>query len=246
MTNVRPIACALVALAACQAAGAGDDPRPKKEPPPAERFEHDMLVRFHMRENFGLLRAIELLLVHGKLDDGKSLARAIAEAPEEPGLEAFAKRAADVRDRAATLASSPTLDDALRSEARVAQTCADCHIDAGVLPEFEHPPRLPPDVMTVKARMARHLWATERLWEGMVGNSDESWRAGLDVLAAAPLAAAQLGVERESIARQLQRLADAARQTQPTDQLRDRAREYGEILVTCATCHATPANHPEL
>lgn len=33
--------------------------------------------------------------------------------------------------------------------------------------------------------MARHLWATDRLWEGMVGGDDDAWRDGLDVLAAA-------------------------------------------------------------
>lgn len=240
---MRGLACAIAVLAGCQPAGAGADPKPEPEPPQAEWFERDMLVRFHMHENFDLLRAIEKLFVRGKLEDGRVFARAIAEAPEEPGLDSFAKRATDVRARAAEVAAATTIDDALRREARLAQACADCHVDAGVLPDFDHPPRLPADRGTVTTRMARHLWATDRLWEGMVGNSDEAWRAGLDVLASAPLPSSELGGERAAIAHRLQQLADAARKAQATDQLRDKAREYGDILVTCAACHRTPATH---
>ena len=232
---------AMVALAACQAAGAGPDRKPKPEVPPQQRFEHDMLVRFHMHESFGMLRAIELVLVRGKLDEGKHLARAIAEAPDEPGLASFARRAATVRARAAEVAAADTTDDALHAEARLAQACADCHADAGVLPELADPPRLPPDDGTTTTRMARHRWATDRLWEGIVGNSDEAWRAGLDVLAQAPLPASELGKQRTAIAHRLQQLAEQARRMPATDLPRDRAGEYGDILVTCAACHAIAA-----
>jgi cytochrome c553 len=197
-----------------------------------------MMVRYHMHENFGMLRSIELLLVHGKLDDGKVLARAIAEAPEDPGMQAFAKRSAAVREQAAALVAAPSVDEALRREAKLAAACADCHVDAGVLPEFANPPRLPPDGDTVKSRMARHVWASDRLWEGMVGNSDEQWRAGLDVLAAAPFPWSAAEGDRVALAKRLQQLATDAKQTQSGDQLRDRARAYGEILTTCAACHS--------
>ena len=229
---MRKLGLLLVAAAGCQAASAG-------EPKPAERFEHDMMLRFHMHENFGLLRAIELELVHGKLEDGRMLARQIAEAPDEGGAQPFAKRAATVRARAAELVAAPSIDEACRREARLAAACADCHVDAGVLPEFADPPRLPADGDTIKARMARHLWASDRLWEGMVGDSDESWRGGLDVLAATPLPWSAADGDRAALAKRLQQLASDARQAQATDQLRDRARAYGEILATCAACHTT-------
>ena len=35
--------------------------------------------------------------------------------------------------------------------------------------------------------LARHRWAVERVREGVIGAVDEPWRAGLDVLAQAPL-----------------------------------------------------------
>ncbi len=230
---MRPIAYALLAIAACQTAQ-GDDRKP------SETFEHDMIVRLHMHENFGMLRTIEQLLIHGKLDAARALANAIAYAPDEPGMEPFAKRATAVRARALELANAQTIDDAVRKEAQMAAACAQCHVDAGVLPEFSPPPREPPDDPTLQARMARHLWASDRLWEGLVGNSDDSWRDGLTMLAATPLPFPDGKVEeRRALARQLQRLAVSARQAQATDQLRDRAHWYGEILATCAACHAT-------
>jgi hypothetical protein len=94
--------------------------------------------------------------------------------------------------------------------------------------------------------MARHLWATDRLWEGVVGSSDDAWRAGLDVLAVTPLPAAQLGDERAMIAHRLRRLAEDARKTRGGGQLVERARDYGEILVTCAACHATQVDRNAL
>jgi cytochrome c553 len=197
-----------------------------------------MVVRYHMHENFGLLRAIEKLLVRGKLDEAKAFARAIAEAPDEPGFSPFGKRATEVRERAAALAAAPTVDEGCRREAQLAAACASCHVEAGVIPEFDDPPHLPADDATVPGRMARHLWATDRLWEGVVGDSDQSWRAGLDVLAATPPPWTKADHDREAFARQLQRLATQARRTQATGHLGDKSRDYGDILATCAGCHA--------
>ena len=202
--------------------------------PPAKRFEHDMIVRFHMHENFDLVRAVEKLLVRGKLDEAQNLASGIARAPDEPGLAPFAPQAIEVRARASVVAKASSIAEALRAEAKLAAACASCHADAGVSPEFRSAAQPPPDKPTVDARMARHLWATDRLWEGLVGDADDSWRAGLDVLAATPLPWKTLDKDRAPLGKQLQRLADDARKTAHDD----RARAYGEILVTCAACHS--------
>jgi cytochrome c553 len=223
----------LVALACCVSANA-EPP----QPPPSERFEHDMIVRFHMHENFGLLRAIEKLLIRGRLDEARSFARAIAEAPDEPGLGPWAQHATLVRDRATSLANAGGIAEACRRAADLAEACASCHAAAGVAPEFRSPGRIPPDHPTLEARMTRHLWATDRLWEGIVGAADDSWRDGLDVLAATPLREPQISGARLPFARQLQTLADQTRVRLRTDTLHDRARSYGEILVTCSGCHA--------
>ena len=198
-----------------------------------------MMVRYHMHGNLDVLRAIERLLIRGKLEDARELARAVAEAPADPDLGVWAARASTVRDRAAAVASAPGLDEAVRREARLAEACADCHLETRVQPDLRAPP-IPPDRDTLPARMARHRWAADRLWEGVVAADDVPWNAGLEVLSATPLRWPELG-ERLSLARSLQRLADQARQRSATDSNAERARSYGEMLVVCTTCHTAKA-----
>jgi len=197
------------------------------------QFEHDMLVRMHMHENFGMVRAIEHLLVRGKLEEAKQLARAISEAPDEPGATAWAAQAARVRDRAAAVASASSLDGAIHGVARLGAECAACHVASGATPDLVDAPHPPADCNDVASRMTRHRWATDHMWEALIASSDEDWKAGLDVLAATPLPASELGKDREPFARKLQRTAETARGARS----QDRARVYGDLLAICAACH---------
>lgn len=197
------------------------------------RFEHDMLVRLHMHENFGMVQAIEHLLVRNQLDEARELARGIALAPDEPGMSAWATETAKVREQASAVANARTIDDAIHAVTRLGAECAGCHVASGTLPDLAAPNAAPPDQTTIAARMTRHRWATDRMWEGMIGLSDESWRAGLDVLASTPLPATELGADREKLAKTLQRTATRARKINGAD----RAQVYGEMLVVCAQCH---------
>ena len=210
----------------------------RAEPKPSKRFEDNMMVRFHMHENYGVLRTMERLLVHGKIDAARDLADAIARAPEVPGMSTWAAQTARVRKSAAALASTTSVNEALREEARLAAACGGCHVDSGAQPEFSTPPALPPDRPTLDARMARHVWATDRLWESLLGNADAPWRTGLDVLAATALPSAAIGGDRAVRAKQFQRLAADTRTRRGTLDLSARAVAYGEILVACAGCHA--------
>jgi cytochrome c553 len=223
---------------ACSTAAATPTPSLGSNDASMNRFEHDMLVRFHMHENFTLVRAIERLLLRGKLEETRDLARSIAIAPDEPHLSTWSAQTMRVRDRAAELATAKTLDEAFTAESKLAMECASCHLATGVTPEFATPSQPPPDQATIAARMARHLWAADRLWEGMIGMADDSWRAGLEILAQAPLPAVEMGEVRARFARQLQRLAETARKTTSTD--KDRASTYAQLLTQCAACHTSP------
>jgi cytochrome c553 len=200
-----------------------------------------MMMRFHMLSSFDTARAIERLLIRGKLDDARYFAQSLATEPDIPGLAPWAKQVELVRERAAAVGTAPGVDEACRREARLAEACARCHLDASAQADFQPPREAPPDLQTVAARMARHRWAADRVREGMIGGSDDAWRAGLDVLAATPLSWPDPGSNRKDLARQLQHLADQARHPVGSD-LAERARLYGEILVTCAACHAQPGS----
>lgn len=218
----------LLVVAGCSSGFA--DPKP--EPAPSKRFEHDMMVRFHMHQNFDLLRAIERLLIKGKLEEAKQFAASIASAPDEPAHGAWAAQKVAIRDRAAALARATDVADALRKTAQLGAACGNCHGEHGIAFD-DQLPSLPPDSGTLDARMSRHRWATDRLWEAVAGNSESAWRAGLDVLAATPL---DQPAERVAIARQLQAQALEARRPRP-GKLIERSTQYGELLVTCASCH---------
>lgn len=138
---------------------------------------------------------------------------------------------------AAALARAPTVDEACAREARLAVACNGCHVATGVVPVLSSLPALPPDKPTVEARMARHVWATDRLWEAAVGGGDEPWVKGLEILSAAPIPFRASMDDRVALAKQLQRLATTALKRKTTDTWNDRARVYGEILSVCATCH---------
>ncbi|HEY5922237.1 MAG TPA: hypothetical protein VIV11_11225, partial [Kofleriaceae bacterium] len=92
--------------------------------------------------------------------------------------------------------------------------------------------------------MARHRWAADRMWEGMVGNADEPWRDGIEVLAQTPLQFTAIDADRSRLAKRLQLLADQARQRRSIDTVAERAQVYGEILVTCAACHSGASTTP--
>lgn len=233
-------ATALVVGARGEQAPRADTRPPSSTRPPSERFERDMMVRFHMHQNFDLLRAIERLLIRGKLEDAQRFATAIAEVPGAPAHGPWATNVVLVLDRAGAFARAKTIEEAFAREAELAAACGGCHVDTSVVPQFRAHPSAPADLSTTEARMARHRWAADRLWEGIVGAADEPWKAGLEVLAAAPLEWS--GKERIALARALQRQANAARKRTGVDSLDSRAAAYGQMLSTCAACHTlTPA-----
>ncbi|HEX8112986.1 MAG TPA: hypothetical protein VF516_34880 [Kofleriaceae bacterium] len=224
---MRVSAFLILALAACEPSHAS----------PAVPGDHEATVRSHMREHYDLFSAIQHVVIRNDLDTTRALARSIGHAPAGPGLDRWATQAALARARAAELAAAPGTDEACRRTARLAEACARCHIDAGVVPMFGSPPPLPGEAAD-KDRMALHLWAAERLSEGMIGGVNDSWLAGLDALAKAPAPWSVLDADRAALATRMQRIAEQVhKQTASTD-LAGRARGYGEILVTCAACHA--------
>ena len=210
------------------------------EPRPAAlvRFKDPVEARYHMRMHFGDLRMIEQALVDGKLAEGLSVAYLLTRPSDDPGLAKWAAQSSRVSAAALELMKAQHIDEALRRLARVAVACAGCHIVADSAPTFAPPPAQPPDQPTRAARMARHAWAADRLWEGIVGNDDARWKRGLAVLAEAPLSPEVLADARSS-ATSLQAYARDQLDMRGATPIADRASAYGEMLVLCARCHAT-------
>lgn len=213
----------------------GDGDKPAGEKPPQQRFEDGMMVRFHMHENYGIVRGIERLLLRGRIEEARPLAAAVGEAPDEPGATPFAKHSAEIRRRALELSRAKTVEEAFRLEGKLVVACAACHVEANVVPDLSSTP-LPADRDSLEARMARHLWAADRLWVGIVADSQDAWASGLDLLATGSKAWPDLPAARAPLARQMQRTAQTARRVKAPS-LDERGTTYGELLATCASCH---------
>lgn len=189
-----------------------------------------------MRMHFDDLQMVERLLVAGKLDEGRSLAYLLARPSSDAGLAPWDAHARRVSEAALELTRTATIDTALRQLARVAVECGGCHVAARTTPAFPSRP-LPPDRPTPEARMARHAWAADRLWTGVVTADDVRWRSGLTVLAETPLPAAVLPDHR-SVGAALQAYAREQLDARGATLLEDHGHAYGEVLVLCARCHA--------
>jgi cytochrome c553 len=211
----------LAVLAACDRTASGND-----DPPDTGRVKH------HMREHFSDLRTIERLLVAGHLEEAKALAFMLTR--PTPSLPTTAESRA-VALAAGQLVQARTIEQAVHAEVRVAAACARCHQRMQRAPVFRTPSHAPPDLPTIEAQMARHQWATDRLWEGLIAASDEHWRAGLYVLATSPLP--QTPTPSPELARELQTLASQAL-AKPSPTLDERADIYAKLLLRCAGCHA--------
>jgi hypothetical protein len=237
----RGVATGAPAAPSPAAASPSPSPRtPAPEPPPEERFERDMMIRFQMHARFDVARDVERWLVRGNLADARALAAVVAATPAEPELAAWAGPLAVVRARAGAIAGATRLDDACRAFGRMAAACAGCHAELAVQPGVRRRPHEPADLPTVPARMARHGWAADRLWEGLIGGGDDAWRDGLDVLSATPVTFATDGVARARRAAGLRQLASVARRA-PIDDAAARGERYGAILIACAGCHQPAA-----
>lgn len=228
---------AALLMASCgRPAESGEDPQ--RQPPEPPRFDRPAMVDFHMRRQLDDLRQVERLLIAGKLDEARARAEPLTRAVPDPGMERWRREVDAVTQAAAALVAAPGIDEACRREAQVAEACAWCHLATQKVPAFAVPAVPAADGTTPAARMARHQWAVDRLWEGMVGPSEHRWRSGLEALAVTPLPFSPF-TDAPLVASRMQDVAQQAIAALGKDSLDDRARRYGEMLVMCSACHAT-------
>ena len=122
----------------------------------------------------------------------------------------------------------------------LAASCGSCHIATGGGPLFVLGSE-PPEGNSRGAQMTLHLWAADRMWEGLVGPSDEAWKAGTEALAdLAPNLGWALEMSASpdragEILGELTRLATGAVETEGQGA---RGETYGRILETCRNCHS--------
>ncbi len=140
---------------------------------------------------------------------------------------------------AARFAEATTLTEAGTAYARMLVRCGACHTTSHGGPEIAQTPI--PEGDTPEARMRRHQWASDRMFDGLVMADPAIFRAGNDALVSAPLTQTELPSTAGQPAEQVVGLTTHVRElgAEAATAADDEARAgiYGRYLATCGTCH---------
>jgi len=200
----------------------------------------------HMQEHLERVTAINAAILAGDLDATREPSTWLAEHEPfedldvlyEPFVLTMRRHAEDVLD-------ASDIESAARSVALIASDCGNCHDATGVDIEFGFPDD-PPAWSDMESHMQRHLWAIERLWDGLIGPSDIAWSRGIRMLADAPLLDTKAAWDEYSPGadRRARRVHELGREAARALTPEDRSRVYGEMLGLCATCHIAEDGGP--
>lgn len=195
----------------------------------------DTAAPSHMFAHFMQVGAIQSAVVNGDVDATRAPARWLA-SHEDADFPADAQPALEqMRAEARVLLAQSELTDVARSVARMGMACGTCHRVTDGGPEIRLS-EAPPPSNAPDQHMARHVWALDRMWEGLIAPSDAAWRAGAAALVNAPLrfGAGDQAAQADELAAKVHQIAESARNAASD---RERADVYGELLQSCALCH---------
>jgi cytochrome c556 len=232
----------VLALTACHCESTSPRPATRQPAPPITQTMRDQM---HMAEHLQSARALQQAIAHGRLRDARELAAWFASHPMREQAP-FQKHVMAMRGAALRIHDAQDVATAGGELGRLGTACASCHLEAGVTPTFTYggPPREMED--SLEAQMERHEWAAIRLWEGVIGPSEREWSEGATVLAVDSVDVSKMTHEKPNadVVSLAERLQQQARQALTLDDPGERARFYGEMMTTCASCHQIVRPHP--
>ncbi len=193
-----------------------------------------------MHERMSAARGIEVAIVHSDLDRAHAEAGALTTLDEPDALETWRPFLERVTSSAHEVEIAPDVVAAARAMAKLGRECARCHEAIAAKIAFPEVPR-PADDPKLRPQMLAHQWAASRMWEGLIGPSENRWLDGAQALTEARLT---IVAEDDSLPNSNKIGDDIARVRLYANRavaLHDqdaRTDLYGELLATCAHCHA--------
>lgn len=193
-------------------------------------------ARERMHDRFEASERMQHALALGQLDRARQEAELLNSLEEPDAVPEWRSYIDNVRAAAREVAAAKTTTAAARSTAILGRRCARCHEAGNTRITFAKLPADAPDA-SLRAQMASHSWAAARMWEGLIGPDDARWLLGARKLAAAKVAitaeSGSLGIADD--ASRMRLLGERAIKATNRD---DRTTLYGDLLATCAHCHA--------
>jgi cytochrome c553 len=225
----------LLLLTACS-----DRATPEAEVDSASSEYPREVLQAHMKDHFFKATEMQVAVVNGDLVAVREPAEWMASHANSAAMPKEWQPYAETMHTWALRASEAS-DIAVAAEATAAMgaACGNCHVALTAEVGFAVD-EAPAAGEGAVAHMARHAWASGRMWEGLVAPSGVVWDGGAEVLAEAALAPAELSADLEVLA-EVSEMEEAVH-TMGAAAVglavqEDRARVYGQFLATCAGCH---------
>lgn len=226
----------LFALVACDSQTRSSPvPAPPPPPPPA-----NPAVQAEMQSHFEAGTTVRDAIIRGDVAAAKAGFEALGGGDVPYGLPQGSQPLFEAMQGAAKqgAAASTSADQATALVATL-RACGGCHAKVNARPEWDVPDA-PSRDPGVRQHMARHKWAMDRMYEGVVGPTESSWAQAAAILKDHAVDEAELarGVkltpEAKAAAERLHELGKEARAAE-TPELR--GEKFAEALTACATCH---------
>jgi mono/diheme cytochrome c family protein len=209
----------------------------------------------HMHGHLDQISEIKEAVIAGNLADTREPATWLATHEAPQGLvKAWLPYVEEMRRYAARVAEATDLVGAASAVSEIARTCGDCHRASGLSIAFGFDERPPEELQSLMTQMQRHLWAADRMWEGLIGPSDLAWNRGAAILSEVHLATTDIAgssAEGASAAENQIQISDLLRRARGMGEqgglatsVELRSGLYGEFLSLCATCHKLTGGGP--
>jgi len=206
------------------------------------------VVAEHMHGHLDRVIAMKSAVISGNLAGVYAPANWLAEHNEPRGLSRTWKPFADgMRMSARRAAEAKDLHTAAVAVGEIGRYCGECHIASGLAVSFGYAKPPPADLQNTLTQMQRHLWASDRLWAGLIGPSDAAWESGAHMLAGVNLSARDITDDENmaplvnNIVQTLRAVGEEGGRTMAVDR---RATLYGDFLSQCANCHSLTGGGP--
>jgi cytochrome c553 len=230
----------LLAVGGCYSTAPVLQPKPKAEPiieekdSRAESLAALILQTHHnMHTRLDGVHKIGIAIALGQLGQAQTEARVVASIEDPNVLPEWQPFLARVRVSADELARTTDLGAAAKSAANLAALCGNCHEALGRPATIVIEPLLVTG-SSIAADMARHQWAAARMWDGLVGPSDERWLQGSERLSTIHIQLAEKDTKLEIFASRIRHLALKAIAEPRGD---GRTALFANLLASCADCH---------
>lgn len=231
-----------LALALACAPKSSTPSAPLPEDDGSVNWEREMM-QLHMSEHFTRAAQARDHVIAGRLDEARAELSWLAEHDAFPGEPAtYGSFMTDMRTIAETGVAARDAEGLAACIGGLGNTCGGCHQSLNVAARIPGSTGPAPDNNGgVHGHAARHGWAVDHLWIGLVKPDDAAWQGGLDAIRAPVFDMEGLGVPEEAagtVAAYGMILSNMGQEQVGSADAGGRAELFGRVVSSCAGCHA--------